>query len=248
MMPFASLSDEFSAFLHVQTKMDLPNNRETILHFCEAVGKRFPDFLNFEAREKDGFFLEEDRDADNYRSIAVEPRRFSLAAVNPETFEEVDEFTEIVLEMATAHFGLSPYDTEFIEVNYAFDFLYMGNHDEVVAEALAVQSPLEALVQGTGGRVLNFEPNVLFALDESCRLQGRLHIETRTSAYHVRIGQYPEMPLTVNFAVRQFWGRMPFKSFSESYRNQRTLLRDMIEEQIMPLILKPLAARISAKQ
>ena len=36
---------------------------------------------------------------------------------------------------------------------YYFDFLYQGNHDEVVAEALTVGTPLESLVQVPAARL-----------------------------------------------------------------------------------------------
>ena len=38
--------------------------------------------------------------------------------------------------------------TESMDVLYYFDFLYQGNHDEVVAEALAAGTPLEGLIAG----------------------------------------------------------------------------------------------------
>ena len=65
---------------------------------------------------------------------------------------------------------------------FAFDFLYSGNHDEVVAEALGLNTTLENLLQMPGSRVINYEPSVMLALDESCRLQCRMSIETRTNS------------------------------------------------------------------
>ncbi len=50
---------------------------------------------------------------------------------------------------------------------YGFDFNYDGNHDEVVAEALGVGSGLEGLFEVPRARVVNYEPSVTFALNES---------------------------------------------------------------------------------
>ena len=63
--------------------------------------------------------------------------------------------------------------------------------DEVVAEALGINTTLENLIALPGSRVINYEPSLMLALDESCRLQCRLSLETRTKAYQVRTGDFP---------------------------------------------------------
>ena len=75
-------------------------------------------------------------------------------------------------------------------VLFAFDFMFTGNHDEVVAEALGLNTTLESLLQMPGSRVINYEPSLMLSLEESCRLQCRLNIETRTNAYQIRTGQF----------------------------------------------------------
>src|SRR5205085_5497325 len=138
-------------------------------------------------------------------------------------------------------------DCEALDVLFAFDFNYNGNHDEVVAEALGVNT-LENLVQVQGTKVINYEPSLMLALDETCRLQCRLSVETRTNAYQIRTGQFPEAPISVYFTIRQYWGRQPFKEFVESYRNQRRLLVELVDSHIIPAVVRPLAQTIAAKQ
>jgi hypothetical protein len=133
-------------------------------------------------------------------------------------------------------------------VLFAFDFLYGGNHDEVVAEALGMSSTLESLLQLPGARVINFEPSVMLSLDENCRLQCRLSVETRTNAYQIRTGQFPEAPISVYFTVRQYWGRQPYKTFGESYKNQRKIVQELVDHHIIPAVIRPLAQAIAAKQ
>jgi hypothetical protein len=133
-------------------------------------------------------------------------------------------------------------------VLYYFDLLYAGNHDEVVAEALATNGPLESLTKVPGARVLHHQPTVMVSLDDSCQLQCRLTVETRTTAYQVRTANYSEAPISVYFTVRQFWGKQPFKTFGESYRNQRRLLDEYVTEHVIPNVVQPLAKTIGAKQ
>jgi hypothetical protein len=88
----------------------------------------------------------------------------------------------------------------------------------------------------------------MFALDDACRLQCRLSIETRTTAYHVRTGSFPEVPISVYFTVRQYWSRSPYKTFLESFQNQRRHLQELVESHIIPGVMRPLAQTIAAKQ
>ena len=55
-----------------------------------------------------------------------------------------------------------------------------------------------------GRSILANEPSIQFALDEECRTQCRLSIETRTSAYHVRTKEFPEEQLSVYFTARRY--------------------------------------------
>ena len=91
-------------------------------------------------------------------------------------------------------------------------------------------------------------PSLMMALDENCQLQARLSVETRTSAYQVRTGNFSESPITVYFTIRQFWGKQAFKSFHESYRNQRRLLDELVASHLIPGVITPLQRAIAAKQ
>ena len=87
----------------------------------------------------------------------------------------------------------------------------------------------------------------MMALDEACQLQARLSIETRTTAYQVRTGNFPEAPLSVYFTVRQFWGKQPFKNYADSYRNQRRVLDELVDQYVIPSVIMPLQKAIAAK-
>src|SRR5262245_65326285 len=134
-----------------------------------------------------------------------------------------------------------------MDVLFAFDFLFSGNHDDVVAEALGLNTTLENLLQLPGSKVINYEPSLMLALDESCRLQSRLSIETRTNAYQIRTGQFPDAPISVYFTVRQYWGKQPFNSFWDSYQNQRRIAQELVDSHVVPNVIQPLSQAIAAK-
>lgn len=248
MNPYSALCDDFGVYVHLNTKMEMPSNRETVLHFFEGLQKTFPEMTDFDCRENGEYVLEEDREQGSYRWVTLETRRLCTGFVNPPALEAADTQHERVLELAPYHLDFSHLDCEAQDVLFAFDFMFSGNHDEVVAEALGMHTTLENLMQMPNSRVINFEPSVMLALDESCRLQCRLNIETRTNAYQVRTGQFPEAPISVYFTVRQYWGRQPFKNFVDSYRNQRKLCQELVDAHVVPHIIRPLAQTIAAKQ
>ena len=247
MNSYSSLCDDFGLSTYVHSKLEMPSARETVMHFFESVQKAAPKMTEFEKRADGEFMLEEDREAGSYRWTSIDGRRLCSGFVNPPSIEEADEHNERILEMAPYHLDLSAMQTDSMDVLYYFDFLYQGNHDEVVAEALAAGGPLEGLAQIPGGRVLNYQPTIMLALDESCQLQCRLSVETRTSAYQVRTGNFPESPISVYFTVRQFWGKQPFKNFVESYQNQRRILDELVTSHVIPNVIAPLQRVIATK-
>ncbi len=248
MNPYSSLCDDFGVYVYLNTKMELPTGRDTVLHFFQGVRKRYPTMTDFDRRDNGEYVLEEDREQGSYRWVTLEKGRLCSGFVNPPTVESADQQHEAVLEMAPAYLSLETLDAEAMDVLFAFDFMFSGNHDEVVAEALGVNTTLESLLQLPGSRVINYEPGLMLTLDESCRLQARLSVETRTNAYQIRTGHFPEAPISVYFTVRQYWGRQPYDNFVESYRNQRRLVAELVDSHVIPAVVRPLAQTIAAKQ
>jgi hypothetical protein len=48
--------------------------------------------------------------------------------------------------------------------------------------------------------------------------------------------------------VRQYWGRQPFKTFVESYHNQRRICQELVDSHVISAVVRPLAQAIAAKQ
>ena len=95
--------------------------------------------------------------------------------------------------------------------------------------------------------MINFEPSVTLALDESCRLQCRLSIETRTNAYQVRTGEFADDQISVYFTVRQYWGTGPDQTFLDSFRRQREIGEEVVREAGHPAGRPPLAQVIASR-
>ena len=131
-------SDDFYVNVHLSTEMELPSSRETLLHYFEQVQKQFPSMRNFFCRERAEYVLEEEKDCGHHRWVTVEPRRLCSGHLNPASVEESLMLHRAVMELAPFALSVSPLDCESLSVMFGFDFVYRGNHNQLIAEALGV--------------------------------------------------------------------------------------------------------------
>ena len=247
MNPYSSLCDDFYVNMNLGTEMELPTNRETVLHFFERVQKTYPTMRNFYCRERGDFVLEEDKDRGNYRWCTIEPRRVCSGYVNPEEIEEAVEQHKLVLDLAPYMLSVSPLDCEALDLLFGFDFTYRGNHNQLVNEALGVSPAMERLADIPGSTVINQEPSLTVALDEDCRIQFRLSVETRTNAYQIRTGEFSEEQLSVYVTARQYGSLGPESTFVETLGRLQQICHEMIEDYVIEQVLSPLARTIALK-
>lgn len=247
MNPYSSLCDDFYINMNLSTEMELPANRETILHFFERVQKTYPTMRNFYCRERGDFVLEEDKDQGAYRWCSVEPRRLCSGQVNPATIEGALDQHRLVLDLAPYTLSVSQLDCEALDLLFGFDFTYRGNHNQLVAEALGLSPAMERLVELPGATVINYEPSVTVALDEECRLQCRLSMETRTNAYQIRTGDFPEEQLSVYVTARQYGSLQSDTNFAQTLDTLLKICQNMIENHVIDHVLQPLARTIALK-
>lgn len=247
MTQYASLADDFYVNMNLATEMDLPSQRETILHYFERVQKKFPSMRKFYCRDKRDYVLEEDKEQGRYRWAAVESKRLCSGQVNPPSLEAVLEQHRLVLDLAPAFLSVSPLDCEALDVLFGFDFAYRGNHNALLAEALGVGPAFDRLGDAPGARVINYEPSLTVALDEDCRIQVRISTETRTNAFQVRTGEFTEEQLSVYVTARQYGSLEPDTSYVEAMDRLAQLARDVVDNCVVEQILRPLARTIALK-
>ncbi len=244
---YSSLSDDFYVNMILSTEMELPANRETLLHFFEQIRKKFPTMRNFYGREKGDFVLEEDKDGHSYRWTTIEPRRICSGHVNPDQIDDALDQHRLVLELAPHTLSVSPLDCESFDLLFGFDFTYRGNHNQLVAEALGLSAALEKLLDVPGASAINYEPSITLALDPDCRTQCRVSVETRTNAFQVRTGDFPEEQLSVYVTARQYGSLDPRATYVSVLEDLLKVCREMVDECVSEQVLKPLARAIAMK-
>ncbi|MBP89709.1 MAG: hypothetical protein CMJ64_23890 [Planctomycetaceae bacterium] len=247
MQSYDAFSDDYYVNMTLNTEMDLPQNRETLLHFFEQIRKQYPAMRNFYNRDSGEFVLEEDKDRGNYRWAAVETRRVCSGQVNPGSVEQAIEQHRRVLEQAPYALSISPIDCESLNVMYGFDFTYRGNHNELLMEALGVSPAFERMSEIEGATVICNEPSLQIALDGDCRTQCRVSVETRTTAYHVRTGEFPEEQLSVYLTARRYGSLDSTESFESAMLQLAETCEELVDKYVIDSILRPLQQTIAIK-
>jgi hypothetical protein len=247
MHKYDALCDEFYVNVHLNTELELPQNRETVLHFFESVQKRYPSMVNFYARDRGEFVLEEDKDSGQYRWVSTEVRRLCSGAVNPESVEDAIEQHQTVLSLVPYELSISHLDCESLNFTMGFDYSYRGNHNELLCDALGMVPAVEKLAEIAGGPPLSYEPIIQLTMNENSKTQCRLAFETRTTGYQVRSSEYGEEQLSVYLTVRRFDSLGSEEQFGEELVRIARLCEKMVDEYLVEHVLQPLQKTIALK-
>ena len=245
MSKYGSMCDEFYIHANLNTEMELPTARETLLHFFEQIKRRYPSLQNFYSREEGEYVLEEDKQKGNHRWISAEKKRICSGHMNPATLDEAIDQHAFVMDTIPYTLSVSPLDCESLNLMYGFDFNYRGNQNELLAEALGMAPPMEKLVEVEGAKLIAFDPSVQIALEDDCRTQFRLSIEARTTAYHVRTGEFPEEHLTVYLTMRRYGSLASNETYEAKLRDLHERAIKILDDQIIENVIEPLRARIA---
>jgi hypothetical protein len=246
-MKYSTLCDDWYINLNLNTEMDLHQSRETVLHFFEQVQKQYPTMRNFYNRERGEFVLEEEKDRGSYRWVSVELRRISSGSVNPSSVNEAMKQHKMILEQAPFALSVSGLDCESLNIMFGFDFTYRGNHNELLVEALGMTPAYERLLEISGGSTICYEPALQIALDAECRTQVRLSLETRTTAYHVRTGEFPEEQLSVYLTARRYGSLDAGESFVSAVTKLAEIARNLVDNYVVENVLRPLQHTIAIR-
>jgi hypothetical protein len=129
---------------------------------------------------------------------------------------------------------------------YGFDFTYRGNHNELLVEALGMTPAYERLLELSNATIC-YEPVLQLALDADCRTQIRVSVETRTTAYHVRTGEYPEEQLSVYLTARRYGSLDSSESYVSAMNRLAELARNVVDNYMVENVLRPLQQTIAIR-
>lgn len=246
---YSSLCDDFYLDMYINTELDLPTERDTILTFFERIQKQFPTMGCFYRRGKSEYCLEEDRNLGQYRWISLETDRISSGVVNPPDFEMVYAQDKLLLDLMPYMLSVNHLDIDSLDVTFAMDFDFAGSHDEVIAEALLGESAFNSLLDLPDIRPIAFSPAMVVALSEDDHTQARISIESKTSVFEPEKKDNNEgEAICLSLTIRQYPPAAGVFDPLESFENQCRLAREFMDEKIIPNFVKPLAETIAQKR
>jgi hypothetical protein len=245
--PLGTFSDDFYVNLNLNTEMALPSNRETVLHFFEQMQRHFPTMKNFYHRDGNEYVLEEKKDGGRYRWVSLEGRRLCAGYVSPPDLAEAMQLHLTIAELLPYALSVSPLDCDTLNLMFGFDFSYRGNHNKLVAEALGMIPAFEQMNDSSDKIPICYEPSIQFALDPSCKTQCRLSIETRTTAYQIRSGEFSEEQISVYLTLRRYGSLNVGETYAEVLKQLAIQCEEITSDYVIQHVLLPLQQTIALK-
>src|ERR1044072_3604508 len=111
-VPYSSFCDDFYVNMRLGSQLQLPHQRETVLHFFERLQKDFPGMARFRKAENGELSLEEDRNGNSDLWPTLEKTLLPSAHVNPASLDDSLKIHKLMLEMAPYHLGVSPVEVD----------------------------------------------------------------------------------------------------------------------------------------
>jgi hypothetical protein len=246
---FASLCDDFFVDLYVNTELDLPTERDTVLTFFDRIHKQFPTMGRFLRRENNEYYLEEDHNSGHYRWVSLEGDRIGVGVCNPLDFDEVYIVDRLVLELMPYMLGVSPLDVDSLDLAFAMDFDCAGSHDEIIADALFGTSAFGSLFDVLHAKPIVFSPAMVIAISEDQRTQARISIESKTSVYEPGDKETEnDDAISLSLTIRQYPRADERFDALVSFEQQCQIAESMMIEKIVPYFVHPLTEVIAQRR
>jgi hypothetical protein len=246
---FGALCDEFHVSCRLFLTLDMPYERETILHFFDQIRKEYPRLTKLRRRDDGCLLLEEEADAEGSRRwIRLDSGGLRFGHNNPADRNEVRRFGDLIISQAPYHLTFSDIDFDHLEVIYGFDLEYCGNHDLLVAETLMGEQPAAAfLMDDRASHVIDAQPYFGIALTPECDLQAYVEVKSRTTTYEVRNAGYEGSPISVLLTTRKYWSVENAGSLDQGWNKLLDIADGLAADKIVPQFVNPLAAAIASR-
>jgi hypothetical protein len=243
---FSALCNDFYVNQKLALKMDLPSDRETILHLFDQVKKTVPTMTRFR-RYQGELALESSRRELEYRWLALRRTSIRTGHVNPRNMAEAYKLHRLILEHAPYHLTISPLDVDYVELLFGFDLECRANHDAIVYEALFAGSPMSELLGSPESGILDVQPVFGLSMAEGGDMQAYFEVRTRTKTRRGRSSsRSKDEPISIFLTVRKYG---PVTEIAELQDNFATLVQHaetLATERVIPCLLQPIARRIAA--
>jgi hypothetical protein len=273
---YGALCTDFYVNQTLAVKMDLPYDRETIMHLFDRVRKSRPEMDRFR-RYDDELALESSRREDEYTWLAMRQNSVRTGHVNPESMEQAYAFHRMVLETVPFYLTISPLDIDYYELLFGYDLECQGNHDEVVYEALFSRGPIgdlleeplpgcndgegsgegetgevdgesagEAGGESGGGRLIDVQPIFRATLNHTGDLQACFEVKTRERSRKGSASRTRDEPLSIYLSIRKFGPIDNVEELAPMIDELGRKCELLASERLIPHLLTPIARQITS--
>jgi hypothetical protein len=242
---FGALCTDFYVNQKIATRMDLPTERETVLHLLDRVRASQPSMTRFR-KYPDELSLESGRQEGAYRWLSMHPNAIRTGHVNPETLDEAYSLHRLMLEIAPYHLTISPLDIEYIDLLFGFDLEAKANQHKIVYDALFADSPFANLMAGPETQPVDVQPIFGVNLNEQSDLQAFFEVKTSTTASQVRNDQYRVEPISVYMTIRRLGSVSKIEQLPEIFETMRQHAERLATDQLVPTLVNPIRSEITS--
>ncbi len=240
---FGALCTDFYINQKLALKMDLPAERETILHMLDRVRADHPRMDRFR-RFSDELVLESGRQDGKQSWLELSAQNLRTGVLNPESLDEAYGLHRMILEVCPFHLTISPLDVDHLELMYGFDLECKANHNKVIQEALFAGTPMAELLEMPGGRVVDLQPMFGLALGKACQVHAFFEVKTRTSQAEIRRGRFRPEPISIYLTVRRGGPLGRVEELLTWFDEIRVQAEQLATEKVVPQLLNPISRAI----
>jgi len=242
---FGALCNDFYVNQKLALKMDLPGDRETILHMCDQVRKAMPSMDRFRRYEHELALESSRRDAE-YRWLAMRRTSIRTGHVNPQSMEESYKLHRLVLQVAPYHLTISPLDVDYLELLFGFDLECKANHDAIVFDALYSHSPMAELTHTADANILDVQPIYGLSLSDKGDLQAYFEVKTRTKNRRGQAGRSRNEPISVLLTMRKYGPVHQIEDLKDIFNDLAHRAEVLASDRLVPGLLTPIARQITS--
>jgi hypothetical protein len=246
---FGAICDDFNVSSRLFLKLEMPLERDTILHFFDRIKRQFPEVNRLRRRGDESIILEEEPQAEGTkRWIRLDVSSLRFGCFAPTNLEAAREFHDLILEQAPYHFSFSSIDFDHFDLVYGFDLEYRGNHDQLLAETFWSDHPLAGFLFGEeAAHIIDAQPYLGISLTPNCELQAYVEVKSRTSSYEIRSTDFEAQQMSVMLTLRRYWGVSEDVSLAEAQRTMFQQADSLAADKVVPLLVNPLATAIAGR-
>jgi len=245
---YNSFCDDFYVDMYINTRFDLPSDRDILLTFFERIKKQYPSMTNI-TRDGSEYSLEESSSSPLKRWASVDADRLGAGCANPTNFQEAFELPKFVIGLVPYMLGVRSLDIESIDLTFGMDFDYAGNHNDIIAEALFGGSAFAKAMDIAGPGVLNLSPSIIVSLNEDCSTRARLAVESRTDEAEIRSGKFDsDKPISLFLTIRQYPQTGQDFEMDKAFSRICGLAVEYMDEKVVPNIVMPLTNAIAHRR